>query len=338
MATYNGAKYIREQLDDLAAQTHLPAELVVCDDGSTDGTLDIVEQFATTAPFPVRIHRNPERLGYRANFINCAGLCSSDLIAFCDQDDRWLPQKLEAVVTLFDDDDVLLVHHNAHVITAERSRIGFLCPKELQLVRWSALERGAWPFAYGFTQIFRRSLAILNKLWLQSEDQNVESRAVSLDHRVAHDYWYLFLASVLGTTIYTPELLAEYRQHDANTAGLYRPSVPRRLSKEVRNARATCTRRYAGATSRASILEIASTQMDQRLRKRAVLGARMYRGLADRWRLRRNLYDAKTLPNRMKAIARLLKCGAYGRNDWKFGSTILMMDFTVGLTGIGVKH
>ena len=87
----------REQLADLAAQSVLPAELVVCDDGSTDDTLAILERFAITAPFPVRVHRNSERLGYRANFLKCAGLCRSDLIAFCDQDDRWAPRKIETM-------------------------------------------------------------------------------------------------------------------------------------------------------------------------------------------------------------------------------------------------
>src|SRR5690349_6672659 len=67
MATYNGARYIGEQLDDLARQTQPPAELVVSDDSSSDGTLAIVERFASKAPFPVRIHSNPRRLGYREN-------------------------------------------------------------------------------------------------------------------------------------------------------------------------------------------------------------------------------------------------------------------------------
>ena len=62
MATYNGAAYLARQLDDLAAQSILPAELVICDDGSTDNTLAILERFAITAPFAVRAHRNSERL------------------------------------------------------------------------------------------------------------------------------------------------------------------------------------------------------------------------------------------------------------------------------------
>jgi glycosyltransferase involved in cell wall biosynthesis len=67
MATYNGERHIKEQLDSLARQSLLPLELVVTDDGSTDATLAIVADFAQTAPFPVRVHRNVGRLGYVKN-------------------------------------------------------------------------------------------------------------------------------------------------------------------------------------------------------------------------------------------------------------------------------
>jgi glycosyltransferase involved in cell wall biosynthesis len=86
---------------------------VVTDDGSSDETLAILAEFATIAPFPVRIHRNTVRLGYRANFMQAAGLCSGSLISFCDQDDVWRRDNLEQVVAGFDDPDVLLVFHNA---------------------------------------------------------------------------------------------------------------------------------------------------------------------------------------------------------------------------------
>ncbi len=103
MATYNGEKYIREQLDSLAAQEHVPAELVVTDDASTDETLAIIDEFSKIVPFPVYIHRNDRRVGYRANFMRAAALCRSELVAFCDQDDIWDPRKIAVCAETFED-------------------------------------------------------------------------------------------------------------------------------------------------------------------------------------------------------------------------------------------
>src|SRR5688572_16778447 len=94
MATYNGATFLRQQLDSIAAQTVPPIEIHIGDDGSTDNTESIVAAFATRAPFPVRFFRNDNRLGYGANFIRTAQRCAGEWIAFCDQDDVWSPGKL----------------------------------------------------------------------------------------------------------------------------------------------------------------------------------------------------------------------------------------------------
>lgn len=95
MCTFNGQAYLGEQLESLAAQTRLPAELVVRDDGSTDETVPILEQFARTALFPVRVTRNATRLGIPDNFAAAISDARCELIALADQDDRWYPHKLE---------------------------------------------------------------------------------------------------------------------------------------------------------------------------------------------------------------------------------------------------
>jgi len=95
MATFNGAEFLRSQLDSLAFQTLLPIELIISDDHSTDETLQIATSFSKCAPFPVRIYENDSRVGYRANFMRAAALAKGELVAFCDQDDVWMPEKLE---------------------------------------------------------------------------------------------------------------------------------------------------------------------------------------------------------------------------------------------------
>lgn len=109
-------QHLRRQLESLAAQTYLPAELVITDDRSDDGTPSIVAEFATTSLFPVHFHPNENRLGYRRNFMRAASLCTSELIAFCDQDDTWYANKLESSVARFDEKEVLLTYHNARCI------------------------------------------------------------------------------------------------------------------------------------------------------------------------------------------------------------------------------
>jgi glycosyltransferase involved in cell wall biosynthesis len=98
MATYNGALYLQEQLDSFVAQTRLPDELLVCDDGSKDETLSILERFARSAPFDVRIVFNEENLGYTQNFAKAMSLCTGDLVFLSDQDDVWFGNKIERIV------------------------------------------------------------------------------------------------------------------------------------------------------------------------------------------------------------------------------------------------
>src|SRR5689334_13791199 len=126
IATYNGESHIRKQLESLAAQTHLPAEVIVSDDISTDKTIQVVEEFARTAPFQIRVSVNADRLGYRANFMRAADLCQSELIAFCDQDDFWYPHKLSTSIKPFEDREVLLTYHNADIVDESGVRISSL--------------------------------------------------------------------------------------------------------------------------------------------------------------------------------------------------------------------
>lgn len=95
MATYNGSKYLTEQLNSFTAQVLPPDELVVCDDGSSDDTLQLLEAFRQRAPFEVHISRNDQNLGYKRNFAKAISLCSGDVVFLSDQDDAWFPEKIQ---------------------------------------------------------------------------------------------------------------------------------------------------------------------------------------------------------------------------------------------------
>src|SRR5262249_2931558 len=157
--------------------------------------------------FPVSIHRNEMRLGYRKNFMRASARCQSELIAFCDQDDYWYPEKLQTLIALFNNSDVLLAYHNADVVTETAERIGSLGDRAAAHPILPPMSSGPWLYPLGFTQIFRNSLLQFHDLWPMSVDQNFD------DQRLAHDQWFFFLASVFGLIAYSNRPLVAYVQH-----------------------------------------------------------------------------------------------------------------------------
>ena len=101
MCTYNGAKYLSEQLESINKQILLPDELIVCDDGSSDETVDLVKSFAEASDFPVKLFVNKENLGSTKNFEKAIQLCSGSIIVLTDQDDVWTLDKLSTIEDIF---------------------------------------------------------------------------------------------------------------------------------------------------------------------------------------------------------------------------------------------
>jgi glycosyltransferase involved in cell wall biosynthesis len=101
LCTYNGEKYILEQLRSISNQTRLPDELIICDDNSKDDTVKIIGQFARQAPFPVKLIVNAANLGSTKNFEKAIGHCEGDIIFLSDQDDIWHSNKLETIESVF---------------------------------------------------------------------------------------------------------------------------------------------------------------------------------------------------------------------------------------------
>jgi hypothetical protein len=215
LCTYNGARYLREQLDSIAAQTVAPFEFVVCDDQSVDETVAIVESFAADAGFPVRIHRNDRTIGVTANYARAIEMCSGDYIALADQDDVWLPQKLDRLATALGDTnaayafcDARLIDHAGRDIggksllarrfTLDSIRRAFEAHNELRLM----LKRD---FIYGTTLIFR-----------------AEHRGLILPIPMSwsHDTWIVNVLALHGLRgIALLESLVRYRQHGGQASG-----------------------------------------------------------------------------------------------------------------------
>lgn len=210
LATLNGERYLAEQLASLAAQSHQPCEVVALDDGSVDATVSLLKEFARKASFPVRVINNAQRLGYGMNFLNAAALCAGDAVAFCDQDDVWLPHKLERVAAAFKNTGADLVAHAASVTAADLTPVGKRYPDieaDASLGR-DVLREQFYP---GF------SIAVSNKFFEQIRTMMLRPGFVA----EAHDELICELARVGWERCELAESLVLYRQHAANLIGYH---------------------------------------------------------------------------------------------------------------------
>jgi glycosyltransferase involved in cell wall biosynthesis len=327
MATCDGARFIGEQLESLAGQTMPPVELVITDDRSDDSTCEIAAAFAAKAPFPVRIEVNEGRLGYRANFMKAAGLCKGDLIAFCDQDDVWLPNKLQQCAVAFENEDVWLLYHNATVVN------DVLKPFDT-LSAWGAPQEvnppqtlGAWRYAQGFTEVFRRSMLDFLVYWPCSIDFNHP------EEPEAHDKWFFFLASNLAAIVYLAQPLVLYRQHGRNVCGWNDISTLRWKWDLLCGPQATIIAAHADAAAhRALTLDAVRERLPATLRERADTAAAGFHKLESYLRMREEVYLSRDFMGQSRKMMNLLQENAYRpKSDWGMGRRALVKDFLRGI-------
>ena len=207
LATFNGGKFLREQLDSIYAQTWENIEVVACDDRSSDDTVKILEEYRER--YGLRYEVNERNLGFVRNFVKAMVLCRGEFIALADQDDVWLPEKLERLMAGIG--DASLVYSDAFLIDDEGREL----PGSL-IANSGVLPVTGANFSYfvcnscvtGCTVLFRRDLL----------DMALPIPACE----IYHDWWLALIASKRGGVIYFQERLVKYRQHAANQAGASR--------------------------------------------------------------------------------------------------------------------
>lgn len=214
MATYNGGLYLQDQLKSLAEQESSPLELVITDDGPKDDTVSLIKSFALHAPFPVRFEQNTVRLGYGRNFLKAASMCKGTHVAFCDQDDVWLPHKLSQVSAVLATKDYDLVAHSAKVVDRSLSWLGVSFPDIDSTRPLTVAEMRGGYFWPGFTLTVSRSL-------LKVLDSELSQTQRPHDEKFAHDELICELACEHRSCFVISEPLALYRQHGNNLIGFH---------------------------------------------------------------------------------------------------------------------
>jgi glycosyltransferase involved in cell wall biosynthesis len=224
MCTYNGERYLRGQLDSIVHQTALPAEVVICDDGSADSTLDIVADFTKTAPFDVHLVRNRTNLGSTKNFEQAMGLCRGELIALCDQDDLWNESKLAALAALFVDNSIGGAFSDGELIDSDSAKSGRTL---FGAFGFTPALRAEWCVQGAAPILLRQPIVTGATLMFRSR---LRSRLLPISPKWIHDAWIAWIIASTSTLEFLETLLIRYRTHDSQQAGVPAPTFGSRLA------------------------------------------------------------------------------------------------------------
>jgi glycosyltransferase involved in cell wall biosynthesis len=228
LCTYNGERFIEEQLRSILAQETPALEIVVCDDGSTDATVSIIQAVAASGSWATSIRLvHTERVGsVTRNFDRAIAACRGDIIALCDQDDRWDPHRLGTMIELFGrDGGPALVFADAMLIDSSSGVLKGTLQSGLRLSRW---ERSRIDGGRPFEALVRRNLVTGAAA---AFTRDLYALATPFPDSWVHDEWLAILAAAFGRVVRSSEILGAYRLHSSNQIGLPGTSVRRRLSR-----------------------------------------------------------------------------------------------------------
>lgn len=201
LATYNGEKYLREQLDSIVAQTYQPYELIIQDDCSTDNTVAIIQEYLPHLPIQLEI--NPVNVGYIHNFELALSKAHGEFIALCDQDDIWESNKLELLLSHIGDSS--LIYSNSLLIDSEGNSLKKTLAEKLNNHFISSHSPIAFVYdncVSAHALMFRRSL--LPQLF-------------PFPNALYFDAWVAANAASANGVTYLDQILVRYRQHSTNT-------------------------------------------------------------------------------------------------------------------------
>lgn len=233
LCTYNGARFVREQVRSICLQSCPPVEIVLSDDGSTDDSVavarDAWEACHLERPglnIRLQVLQNVRALGVTRNFEQAVSACRAPLIALSDQDDVWHPDRLEIMSRLFSArDDLQLLHSDARLVDDGGRDLGLSLFRALgvRAAEISRIHRGE-----AFDVLLQRNLATGATIVFRQE---LLRRALPFPTTWLHDEWLAVIASVTGGVDVLEDATIDYRQHTANQVGAPRRSVRRLLQK-----------------------------------------------------------------------------------------------------------
>lgn len=212
VCTFNGERYITEQLASIAGQAVKPGRIIISDDGSTDGTLERVKKFSEKTAVNIEVRVRTEGVkGAEHNFLDALKLTSAPYIFLSDQDDVWLDNKVEIYIKKINDVreplKPLLVFSDAEVVNEnmEKRHASFLASEKLFPEKQMSFQRLI------FQNCVQGATVMINKA--------LKEKVILSNRIIMHDWWLGLIAAAFGQLFFIPEQLIKYRQHYCNAIG-----------------------------------------------------------------------------------------------------------------------
>lgn len=213
LATYNGEKFISEQINSILDQSHKKWTLLIRDDLSTDGTIDIINNYINRYPEKIKLIKGDRRLGPCQNFNSLLQSSQANYIMFCDQDDIWLTEKIQLSLKKIRHSEKkhpnipILVHTDLKVIDSSQHIITDSFWKSIKLN----------PDNRTVTDLLGTSNTNGNTIIMNRKLKEIIN--IIPEKAIMHDWWSAIVAAEFGLIVPLKEQTILYRQHNNNVVG-----------------------------------------------------------------------------------------------------------------------
>ena len=222
LATYNGEKYLQEQIESIFSQSYDNWKLTICDDGSTDNTMEIVSYFIEKFPERIKhLNKTNNHKGAKHTFFNLIEKSTSDYLFFCDQDDVWDSKKIENIMEYVEQNKIqntpFMIHTDLKVVN-----------QDLELIAPSLISYQRLAIPKNVNDILLRNCVTGCSAMISKE---LIKGTVQDEAALMHDWWYAVHAKQLDSLHFLPKPLVLYRQHEANVVGAKKASFAEIFNK-----------------------------------------------------------------------------------------------------------
>ncbi len=217
LCTYNGEQFLKEQLDSIVQQTVSVDEIVICDDGSTDGTRELIAAYQKSCAIAIRFFQNHTNLGSTKNFEHCVKLCKGDYIFLADQDDLWKKEKVASIIELFEQNEQWkAIFSNAQIIDQTGQPTGKTSFEEIEFTEEL---QAKWKAGKAFEILLKGYVVTGATLAIKKEIIDTVFPTPNLIKELIHDGWIALYLSIFNQIGFTNSCLIDYRTHASQQVG-----------------------------------------------------------------------------------------------------------------------